>query len=217
MKNSAWRFDKIISMTIYFYKTQELNGGNYVKLPIRSNAKLNIQNNDKYCLIWSILAHIFPSYSNPQRVSNCKHHFDKLNIQGYNFENGFIASDVKKFEKLNNLSKNIFELKFYQTEDNNKIWKYKLVPLEIKKNNGEYEIDLLIYKNHYVLIKKLHVFLGKSDCKYVCRRCLSSYSNENVLKKHKFKCGQQEITSFRTSNELHIYWKKIFSQNSIVF
>ena len=36
MKDSGWRFDKIISMTIYFYKTQELNGSNYVKIPLRS-------------------------------------------------------------------------------------------------------------------------------------------------------------------------------------
>ena len=54
MKDSGWRFDKIISMTIYFYKTQELNGPSYVKLPIRSNAILNIQNDDKYCFIWSV-------------------------------------------------------------------------------------------------------------------------------------------------------------------
>ena len=78
-------------------------------------------------------------------------------------------------------------------------------------------IDLLIYKNHYALIRKLHVFLGKPDCKFVCRRCLSSYSNEDVLEKHKFKCGQQEITSIRTSNESHIYWKKYFHKLPIYF
>ena len=116
--------------------------------------------------------------------------------------NGFKVSDVKKFEKLNNLSINIFELNFYQED---KIWKHKLIPLEISDNNSDEIIDLLIYKNHYVLIKKLHVFLGKPDCKFVCRRCLSSYSNENVLKKHKFKCNQQEITSIRTYNESYIY------------
>ena len=63
MKDSGWRFVKIISMTIYFYKTQELNGSSYVKIPIRSNAILNIQNDDKYCFIWSILAYIFPLLS----------------------------------------------------------------------------------------------------------------------------------------------------------
>ena len=107
-------FDKIISLTIYFYKTQELNGTSYVKIPIRSNAILNIQNDDKYCFIWSILAHMFPCYRNGQRVSNYKYYFDELNIQGFDFTNGFIVSDVKKFEKLNNLSINIFELCFYQ-------------------------------------------------------------------------------------------------------
>ena len=30
MKDSGWRFDKINSMTIYFYKTLEMNGSNYV-------------------------------------------------------------------------------------------------------------------------------------------------------------------------------------------
>ena len=30
------------------------------KIPIRSNAILNIQNNDKYCFIWSILATYVP-------------------------------------------------------------------------------------------------------------------------------------------------------------
>ena len=30
MKDSGWRFDKINSMTVYFYKTNEINGSNYV-------------------------------------------------------------------------------------------------------------------------------------------------------------------------------------------
>ena len=41
MKDSGWSFDKIYSMTVYFYKTGELNGSNYIKLPLRSNAILN--------------------------------------------------------------------------------------------------------------------------------------------------------------------------------
>ena len=49
MKDSGWRFDKINSMTIYFYKSNEMNGSIYVKIPLRSNAILNIENNDKYC------------------------------------------------------------------------------------------------------------------------------------------------------------------------
>ena len=60
MKDSGWRFDKINSMTIYFYKTNEMNGSNYIKIPLRSNAILNVENNDKYCFLWSILAYLHP-------------------------------------------------------------------------------------------------------------------------------------------------------------
>ena len=35
-KDSGWRFDKINSMTLYFNKTTEMVGSNYVKYPMRS-------------------------------------------------------------------------------------------------------------------------------------------------------------------------------------
>ena len=54
MKESGWIFDKINSMKISFYKTVELNGTSYVKIPLRSSAILNVQNKCKYCFIWSI-------------------------------------------------------------------------------------------------------------------------------------------------------------------
>ena len=60
IKNSRWRFHKINSMTIYLYKTGELNGSNYVKIPLRSNAILNIEKNDNYCFMWSVLAWLHP-------------------------------------------------------------------------------------------------------------------------------------------------------------
>ena len=94
-KNSGWRFDKINSMTIYFYKTGELNGSIFVKIPLRINAILNTENNDKFCFVWSILASLHPCNKNhPNRVSNYKQYFNELNIQGFDFTNGFKCSDV---------------------------------------------------------------------------------------------------------------------------
>ena len=61
----------------------------------------------------------------PNRVSNYKQYFDELNIEGFDFTDGFRCSDVHRFEKLNNLSINIFGLNFYQ--DKNK-WKHNLLP-----------------------------------------------------------------------------------------
>ena len=67
MKDSGWRFDKIKSKTLYFYKTGELNGLIYVKIPFRSNAILNTENNDKYCFLWSILGILQPCNSSHPR------------------------------------------------------------------------------------------------------------------------------------------------------
>ena len=209
MKESGWIFDKINSMKISFYKTTELDDTSYIKVPLRSNAILNIQNNDKYCFIWSISASLHPcENSNPSRVNNYVQYFNELNFQNFDFTNGFRCSDVHRFNELINLSVNIFELNFYQDEDK---WKHNLIPTEISKNESDNVIDLLIYKNHYALIKKLHVILGDHNKSFVCRRYLYSYTCENALIKHKEKCGDDNIRTIRTSNESHLYWKKTFS------
>ena len=125
-KESGWIFDKIISMKIRFYKTGELNGSSYIKIPLRSNSLMNFENDDKYCFLWSISAYLHPCENDhPNRFSNYEQYFDELNIEGFDFTNGFECSDVHKFEKLNNLSKNIFELNLYQDK---KKWKHNLIP-----------------------------------------------------------------------------------------
>ena len=159
--------------------------------------------------MWSILAKLHPcENSHPYRVSNYEPFFNELNIEGFDFTNGFRCSDMYRFEKLNNLSINIYELGF----DRNK---YKLIPIEISKNVSDKVIDLLIYKNHYVLIEKLNVFIGKHDCKYVCRKCLTSYTTHSMLNKHKKLC--QENQQIKTSPNSHIYWKKHFQKNKLYF
>ena len=111
---------------------------------------LNNEKNDKYCFLRSILAYLHPCNSNhPNRVSNYKQNFNELNINGFDFTNGFNCRDVHKFNELNNLSVEKFEIIFYQ--DQNK-WKHKIIPIEVRKNESDKVIDLLIYKNHYVLI-----------------------------------------------------------------
>ena len=215
MKESGWIFDKINSRKISFYKTTELNGSSYVEIPLRSSAILNIQNNDKYCFIWSILASLHPcENTHPSRVNNYLQYFNELNFQSFDFTNGFKCSNVHRFNELNNLSVNIYELNFYQDGDK---WKHNLLPIEISKNESDKVVDLLIYKNHYALIKKLHVFLGNHNKSFVCRRCLNSYTSENALSNHKEKCGEDNICTIKTSNESHIYWKKHFHKNPLYF
>ena len=215
LKDSGWRFDKNNSITVYFYKTSELTGSNYVKIPLRSNAILNTGNNDKYCFLWSLLAYLHPCNNNhPIRVSNYKQYFNELKIIRFDFTNGFKCSHVHKFNELNNLSVNIFDINFYQDQNQ---WKHKLRPIEVSENDSDRVIDLAIYKNHYALIKKLDVFLGDHNKKYICRRCLSSYTSENMLIKHKQKCANDIITTIKSSNESHLHWKKYFHKKPLYF
>ena len=167
---------------------------------------MNIENNDKYCFIWSILGSLHPCNNNhPNRFSNYEPYFDELNIQGFNFTNGFKCNDVHKFNELNNLSINVFEINFYR--DQNK-WRHKLIPIEISKNESDEVIDLLIYQNHYALIKKLNVILGDHHKIFICRSCLNSYTSEKMLILHKPKCENNDITTIKTSPESHLPWKK---------
>ena len=160
MKDSGWQFDKINSMILYFYKTVENIGQSYVKIPLRSNAILNIENNDEYCFIWSILASLHPCNNNhPNRVSNYKQYFNELNIQAFDFTNGFKCSDVHRFNEINNLSIIIFELTFYQDQN---LWRHKLIPIEISKNKSDRVIDLAIYKDPYFLIEKIRCIFRRS-------------------------------------------------------
>ena len=214
-KESGWIFDKINARKIRFYKTDELNVSSYVKIPLRSNALINIKSNDKYCFIWSILASLHPCENDhPIRVSNYIQNFNELSFQSFDFTNGFKCSDVHKFNELNNLSVNIFELNFYQ--DKNK-WKHNLIPIQISKNKSDSVVDLLIYKNQYAVIKKINVFLGDHHKNFMCRRCLISYTSENMLKIHKPKCENNDITTIRTSSDSHLHWKKHFHKNPIYF
>ena len=161
MKESDWIFTKINSRKISFYKTGELNGTSHVKTPLRSSAILNFQNKDNYCFIWSILASPHPCENDhPNRVSNYNQYFNELSIDSFDFTDGFKCCDMHRFEKKNNLSIIIYELTFYQDGAN---WKHNLMPIEISKNEADKVTDLLIYKNHYALIKKLHVFLGNHN------------------------------------------------------
>ena len=176
---------------------------------------MNIENNAKYCFLWSILAYLHPCSNNhPNRVSNYKQYFNELNFNGFDFTNGFKCSDVHKFNVLNNLSVKIFELFVYQEQNK---WTHKFIPIEISKNETDRVIDLIIYKNHYVLIKKVNIFLGDHNKNCICRRCLNSYTSENMLMLQKPKCENTDITTNRTSNESHIYRKKHFHKNPLYF
>ena len=96
-------------------------------------------------------------------------------------------------------------------------WKHNLIPIEISKNDSDKVMDLLLYKNHYALIKKLNVSLGDHNTNSICRQCLNYYTNGNTLRNHKKKCENYDITTIGTSLESYLHWKKLFLKNPSYF
>ena len=71
MKESGWNSQRIKSRKISFYKSGELNASSYVKLPLRSDALLDFENDGSYCSIWSKIASLHPCNNDHlNRVSN---------------------------------------------------------------------------------------------------------------------------------------------------
>ena len=61
------------------------------------------------------------------------------------------------------------------------------------------------------------MFLGDHHKNFKCRRCLSSYTSENMLKIHNPKNKINDITTIRTSRESHLHWKKYVHKNTLFF
>ena len=101
---------------------------------------------------------------------------------------------IPKFENLNNLNVNVFELT-----------KTVLTPIHTNTNYDQPQIDLLLYQNHYCLITKLHCLIYKdSHMKWVCRRCLTAFSSEDILSQHIDRCQKQQPTNITFSWKDHL-------------
>ena len=109
---------------------------------------------------------------------------------------------------------NVYGFNFYQDGSN---WKLNLIPIKISKIESDKVIDLILYKNHYALIKKCHVILGNRNKRFVCRQCVNFYRNENTLINHKEKCDDDNICTIKTSSDSYLYCNKHFHKNPLYF
>ena len=119
-------------------------------------------------------------------------HYNKLNLKGLEFP--MKVKDIPKFENLNNLNVNVFEL----TGE-------VLTPILINKIYLQPQLKLLLFENHYCLITKLHCLINKdSHMKWVSRRCLTAFSSEDFLNQHIDRCQKQQLTIITFSWKDHL-------------
>ena len=183
---SGYIFDTIKKLTVKMFKYHDIRASSYCKLPkpfCNSKSKVNIQNNDNYCFMWSILAHNYKVDNHRERVSHYENHFHEFNQGDIQFP--MKIKDIPTFEILNNLNINVFEL-----SANDK----SLSPKYVNKNYYDEQIDLLLYENHYCLITNLHNFCRNNvNYTHLCRRCLNTYGDQSKLEEHMLRCIEQKV------------------------
>ena len=130
---------------------------------------------------------MYPVEDKQNITSSYSKHFYKLNLEGLEFP--LKVKDILKFEKLNTLCVNVFELTGNV-----------LTPIHNNKNYLQPQRDLLLYQNHYCFITKLHCLINKdSHMKHVCRRCFTAFHSNDVLNNHIERCINQQPTNITFS------------------
>ena len=195
LEGSGFVFQEIEEVILEIYKVNDIQASSYIELPGKykdNKSIINIKNNDQYCFLWCILAQLYPVENHKDRISKYIIHMNKLNLKGLDFP--MKVKDIPKFENLNNLNVNVFELTGAV-----------LTPIHVNKNYLQPQIDLLLYQNHYCLITKLHCLINKdSHMKHVCRRCLTAFYSNDVLNNHIERCINQQPTNITFSWKNHL-------------
>lgn len=225
-RDSGWALYEILQLKVNINCYNPINVGlsTYVDMPPfikNTKAVLNIQNSDEYCFLWSVVAALHPcneTRKNPNRVSSYPHFSSVLKYDNITFP--MKLKDIGKFEKLNNLSINVFTIE-----------KKTVVPVCLSENNFLVEINLLMLPVdtdhvdddgsdddveittatlctdevnsmrlfHFALIKDMSRLLrkqlgGSSDKKHFCSRCLNYFKRQETLNRHQFHCKQLNKT-----------------------
>lgn len=162
-----------------------MGGSTYIPLPSfikRKHAVVNIQNSDQLCFQWSILSALHPADHHVHRISNYISYINELHFD--NIEFPMKIHDIPRFEKLNNISVNVFGV------ENNEI----VGPFYFTKDRKITHVNLLLItdnsgNSHYCHIKNLSRLISsqinnKKNNKFICDGCLCYFNTANKLQLH---------------------------------
>ncbi|XP_031789068.1 uncharacterized protein LOC116418029 [Nasonia vitripennis] len=143
-KDSGWTLKSIISLCINMKKYSPIKGSSYIPLPKfieNKKACVNVHNNDDQCFKYAVLSSLYPSNKNASRVNQYRLHENELNFAGIEFP--VKLKSIPKFEKLNNISVNVYMLRKYGH-------KFEVIPCHITTEKKEKHANLLIIQDFYI-------------------------------------------------------------------
>ena len=212
-KESGLTVLKIIELRVDYNPYVVSTGGSYIQLPQKikdTYSCLNIKNEyDNKCFLWCLIA-FFELKKEEQKKKNSDYtrvylyNKEEL-IKNFNMTNVTYPvplNQIEEIEKNNNLSINVYRLTESISKIENELKVTYPISLVYPENNidddkrkiiEDRHINLLLYKNHYVLIKSTrklfsHCVSDKHSA-FICEWCgVSLFTNNKALTNHELKC-----------------------------
>ena len=197
---SGWYFNEVVQLEIHTVEYNPTKGSSYIPLPdwiSNKKAIANIENKDDKCFIWCILRYLHPRKDNDTRLTDIKKYEFSLNAKGITFP--MKLRDISKFEKLN---PSLPGINVFSVNDNKKFY-----PLRMAEKDCLNTIDLFFFEqdgvSHYSLIKnftrlvKSQLTSSKNGTVFICKKCFTHYTKEELLQKHILYCSNNETVSVK--------------------
>jgi hypothetical protein len=92
--------------------------------------------------------------------------------------------------------------------------KCEVFPIRISRIQAKNQIDLLLYNDHFFLIKNFNRLLGASGKKYhFCNNCLQGFKSKHILKRHETNCFFNKPSKIYMPTDNKILKFRDFHQN----
>ena len=218
--SSGWYFSECLRLELHTVKYNPIRGSSYIDLPEwikNKKAIINIKNRDDKCFIWSILRYLYPKEKDAQYLKDLRKYEFLLNTKGLTFP--LKLKDITKFEKLNP------EISGINVFSNDGMTIY---PLRMAERDCKNTIDLFLHEedgdSHYSLIKNFHRLIKSQLTKskdgkiFICKRCFTHFTKEELLEKHIKYCSNNQTVSVKMPEpNTMLYFKNYYKQLPIPF
>ncbi|XP_050505347.1 uncharacterized protein LOC126883727 [Diabrotica virgifera virgifera] len=214
-RDSGFALNRIVSLEVNINRYEIGNGSSYIKLPEsiqKKRACINVKNSDQACFYWAIVSALYPAKAHKELPSSYPWYSTVLKTE--DLEAPMPLHQISKFEKLNNISVNVFALELI--ENNEKSF-FTVYPARLTKTVVAKHVNLLLIQNHYFpklndyeappvdndnseikyhychitdMSKLVAGQLNKRKAKlFLCNRCLNYFSTEGKLSEHEKMCA----------------------------
>lgn len=161
--------------------------GSYIPLPAviqRKKACINLH--DDACFAWAIVSALYSATQHSDRTSSYPHYAEVSNLMGISFP--IQRGDIEKFERLNNISVNIYIIDEKQ--------KFKFLPNRLTKDKKERHVNLLLIEDKN----------NSKKCHYVWIKCLSRLISTKLSSEKVFLWPVPSLFSRSTKARSSRWW-----------